>query len=101
LNVSAQPAAEAARRGPLDLAICVIAFLFSLFFLEVTFVGDYTFPLLIGGACGLLAARLAFAVARGRSGWRSWAWRAFGVLAALEVAAQAPRYAWTVTHFMK
>ena len=83
------------------MAICVIAFLFSLFFLEVTFVGDYTFPLLIGGACGLLAARLAFAVARGRSGWRSWAWRAFGVLAALEVAAQAPRYAWTVTHFMK
>jgi hypothetical protein len=50
------------------VAICVLAFVLSLFFLEVTFVGDYTFPLLIGGACGLLAARLAFALARARYG---------------------------------
>jgi hypothetical protein len=90
-----------ARRGSVDVAICVIASVLSLFFLQVTFAGGYTLPLIIGGVCGLLAARVAFGLARARRGWRAWGWMGFGVLAVLNVAAQAPRYAGTVARFIE
>jgi hypothetical protein len=92
---------QPSRRRGLGAVACVIAFMLSLVYLEASFANGYDFPLLFGGACGLLAAGLAFGLARGGRGWRTWSWRALGAAAALHVAVQAPRFAWLIGDFIK